>query len=82
MTVREAGDDKDSEETLANNIKLAGGDLADNKITEDKKEVKKEEIELTDSPKTKVIKEKKDAKKKKPTSLLSKIKKFASKKTK
>ena len=34
MTVREAGDDKDSEEVLANNIKLAGGDLPDKKITE------------------------------------------------
>ena len=34
MTVREAGDENDSEEELANNIKLAGGDLPDKKITE------------------------------------------------
>ena len=34
MTVRKAGDDNDSEEELANNIKLAGGDLPDKKITE------------------------------------------------
>ncbi len=34
MTVREAGDDDDSEDELANNIKLAGGDLPDKKITE------------------------------------------------
>ena len=34
MTVREAGDENDSEEDLANNIKLAGGDLPDKKITE------------------------------------------------
>ena len=34
MTVREAGDDNDSEQELANNIKLAGGDLPDKKITE------------------------------------------------
>ena len=34
MTVREAGDENDTEEELANNIKLAGGDLPDKKITE------------------------------------------------
>ncbi len=34
MTVREAGDDNDSEETLSNNIKLAGGDLPDKRITQ------------------------------------------------
>ena len=34
MTVRGAGDENDSEEDLSNNIKLAGGDLPDKKITE------------------------------------------------
>ena len=34
MTVREAGDENDSEEELSNNIKLAGGDLPDKKITQ------------------------------------------------
>ena len=33
MTVREAGDDTDTEQALANNINLAGGDLPDKKIT-------------------------------------------------
>ena len=33
MTVRQAGDENDSEEDLANNIKLAGGDLPEKKIT-------------------------------------------------
>ena len=33
MTVREAGDDSDTEQVLANNINLAGGDLPDKKIT-------------------------------------------------
>ncbi len=34
MTVREAGDNSDSEKVLSNNIKLAGGDLPDKKITQ------------------------------------------------
>ena len=33
MTVREAGDNSDTEQVLANNINLAGGDLPDKKIT-------------------------------------------------
>ena len=33
MTVREAGDDTDTEQVLANNINLAGGDLPDKQIT-------------------------------------------------
>ncbi len=33
MTVRQAGEDSDSEQVLANNINLAGGDLPDKKIT-------------------------------------------------
>ena len=34
MTVREAGDENDSERSYPNNIKLVGGDLPDKKITE------------------------------------------------